>query len=74
MLGALNEPEFRPLYFARAFSQLGDGLMPVALAFAVLDVDPSPSALGFVLVARSIPLVGFLPSGASGPTGWNVSA
>src|SRR5829696_79885 len=60
MLGALNEPEFRPLYFARAFSQLGDGLMPVALAFAVLDVDPSPSALGFVLVARSIPLVGFL--------------
>jgi len=48
--------------------------VPVALAFAVLDVDPSPSALGFVLVARSIPLVGFLPSGASGPTGWNVSA
>jgi MFS family permease len=60
MLGALNEPEFRRLYFARAFSQLGDGLLPVALAFAVLDVDPSPSALGFVLAARSIPLVGFL--------------
>jgi hypothetical protein len=25
----------------------------VALAFAVLDVDSSPSALGFVLAARS---------------------
>jgi hypothetical protein len=39
MLAALNEPEFRRLYFARGFSQLGDGLVPVALAFAVLDVD-----------------------------------
>jgi MFS family permease len=60
LLGSLNEPEFRRLYFARAFSQLGDGLLPVALAFAVLDVDPSPSALGFVLAARSVPLVAFL--------------
>jgi hypothetical protein len=74
MLGALNEPEFRRLYFARAFSQLGDGLLPVALAFAVLYVDPSPSALGFVLAARSIPLVGFLLVGGVWPTGWSVSA
>ena len=59
-LGALQEPRFRRLYFARAFSQLGDGLLPVALAFAVLDIDSSPSALGFVLAARSVPLVGFL--------------
>jgi MFS family permease len=60
LLGALSEPEFRRLYFARAFSQLGDGLLPVALAFAVLDVDSSASALGFVLAARSVPLVAFL--------------
>jgi MFS family permease len=60
LLGALEEGRFRRLYFARAFSQLGDGLLPVALAFAVLDVDPSPSALGFVLAARSVPLVAFL--------------
>jgi MFS family permease len=60
LLGVLDEPEFRRLYFARAFSQLGDGLLPVALAFAVLEVDPSPSALGFVLAARSVPLVAFL--------------
>jgi MFS family permease len=60
MLGALDEREFRRLYFARAFSQLGDGLLPVALAFAVLAVDPSASALGFVLAARSVPLVLFL--------------
>src|SRR5918999_6072467 len=60
LLGALEERQFRRLYFARAFSQLGDGLLPVALAFAVLDIDPSPSALGFVLAARSVPLVAFL--------------
>jgi MFS family permease len=60
LLGALEEPEFRRLYLARAFSQLGDGLLPVALAFAVLEVDSSPSALGFVLAARSVPLVAFL--------------
>jgi MFS family permease len=60
LLGALEERRFRRLYLARAFSQLGDGLVPVALAFAVLDVDPSPSALGFVLAARSVPLVAFL--------------
>ena len=60
LLGALEERQFRRLYFARAFSQLGDGLLPVALAFAVLDIDSSPSALGFVLAARSVPLVAFL--------------
>jgi MFS family permease len=59
LLGALEEPRFRRLYLARAFSQLGDGLAPVALAFAVLEVDPSPSALGFVLAARSVPQVVF---------------
>jgi Transmembrane secretion effector len=60
LLGVLGEREFRRLYLARAFSQLGDGLLPVALAFAVLDVDASPSALGFVLAARTVPLVAFV--------------
>jgi MFS family permease len=60
LLGPLEERQFRRLYLARAFSQLGDGLVPVALAFAVLEVDSSPSALGFVLAARSVPLVAFL--------------
>jgi MFS family permease len=59
-LGALEEPEFRRLFFARAFSQLGDGLVPVANAFAVLQVDPSAASIGFVLAARSVPLVLFL--------------
>jgi MFS family permease len=59
-LGALEEPEFRRLFFARAFSQLGDGLLPVAHSFAILQVDSSPSSIGFVLAARSVPMVLFL--------------
>ena len=36
---------------------MGDGLVPVALAFAVLSVDRTPSALGFVLASRFAALV-----------------
>src|SRR5207248_8114665 len=59
-LGALGEPDFRRLYVARAFSLFGDGLVPVALPFAVLSIDPSPAGLGFVLASRSLSLVVFL--------------
>jgi len=59
-LGPLNEREFRLLYLARAFSLFGDGLVPVALPFAVFSIDRSPSALGFVLASRSLALVVFL--------------
>ena len=60
ILGALNEREFRLLYLARAFSLFGDGLLPVALPFAVLSIDRSATGLGFVLASRSISLVIFL--------------
>ena len=43
---------------------MGDGLVPVALAFAVLSVDRTPSALGFVLASRFAALV---PTGFSLP-------
>ena len=59
-LGPLYEREFRLLYLARAFSLFGDGLIPVALPFAVFSIDRSPSALGFALASRSISLVVFL--------------
>lgn len=36
---------------------MGDGLVPVALAFGVLSVDRTPSALGFVLASRFAVLV-----------------
>ncbi|PIC04424.1 MFS transporter [Anoxybacillus flavithermus] len=43
------------LFFARSISILGDMLTPVALAFAVLSLFGSASALGVVLAARSLP-------------------
>lgn len=58
--GPLSERNFRNLFFGRATSLFGDALVPVALAFAVLEVNNSAAALGGVLAARSIALIGFL--------------
>src|SRR5204863_4983558 len=44
-------------------SWLGTGMVPLALAFAVLDVTGSVSDLGFVAAARSLPQVLFLLAG-----------
>jgi len=59
-LGALREREFRRLFTGQAISLLGDGMVGVALAFAVLDLTGSISDLGYVFAARTIPLVVFL--------------
>ena len=48
-------------YFASRFSNtLGSMMASIALAFAVLDLTGSASALGQVLAARTIPMVLFL--------------
>lgn len=57
LLAALGERRFRLLFAGRAVSDFGDKLVPVALAFAVLELDSSASALGLVFAARMIPLV-----------------
>lgn len=57
LYAALEERRFRLLFAGRAVSDLGDKLVPVALAFAVLELDSSASALGLVFAARMIPLV-----------------
>jgi MFS family permease len=59
-LGALQEREFRMLFVGQAISLLGDGMVGVALAFAVLDLTGSIGDLGLVFAARTIPLVVFL--------------
>jgi MFS family permease len=59
-LGALREREFRLLFTGQAISLLGDGMVGVALAFAVLDLTGSIADLGLVFAARTIPLVVFL--------------
>jgi MFS family permease len=57
LAGPLEEPQFRNFFAARAFSLLGDAIVPVALAFAVLEVDHSASALAVVLAAYTVPRV-----------------
>jgi MFS family permease len=62
-LHVLREREYRLFFLGQAVSLLGDGMVNVALAFAVLDLTGSASALGLVLAARMLPLVGFLLAG-----------
>ncbi len=59
-LGALHERQFRLLFTGQTISLLGDGIVGVALSFAVLDLTGSVSDLGYVFAARTIPLVVFL--------------
>jgi MFS family permease len=59
-LGVLKEQNFRRFFIGQSTSLLGDGMVGVALAFAVLDLTGSPADLGYVLAARSIPLVAVL--------------
>jgi MFS family permease len=59
-LGALSEREFRLLFFGQSVSAFGDRLIPVALAFAVLDLTGSVTDLGLVLAAETIPNIVFL--------------
>jgi MFS family permease len=54
--GPLSERPFKLLWFARTGSSLGDSLVPVALAFAVIGIHGHALALGIVLACRTIAL------------------
>lgn len=51
---------FRYLFTARLLTVLGNGMAPIALAFAVLDIGGTVSDLGMVVASRSILNVAFL--------------
>lgn len=59
-LAPLRDRRFRWYFASRAVDLLGDIMGGVALVFAVLEVSDSPSAVGIVLAAHSIPMVAFL--------------
>lgn len=64
LFGALREREFRLVFLARSSSIVGDGIAPIALTFAILDLTHgSASALGIVLAAHTAPFVIFLLAG-----------
>ena len=59
-LGVLQEREFRLFFTGQMVSLLGDAVTPFALAWAVLDLTGSARDLGFVIAAKTAPLVFFL--------------
>lgn len=59
-VSAFHFSPFRHLFVARLFTVLGNGIAPIALAFAVLDIGGSVSDLGIVVASRSIFNVVFL--------------
>src|SRR5215469_15613328 len=65
-LAPISEPAFRLYWVGQTVSAIGGSLMPVALAFATLQVAGSPSALGLVLGTGVTARLLLLPLGASG--------
>ena len=59
-MGVLRLREFRLLFFAQAVSWMGDRMVGIALAFAVLSLGGSPAEVGLVLAFRLVPLVATL--------------
>jgi MFS family permease len=53
-LGALAERNFRLIFSSVTISALGDGVSTIALAFAVLQISGSPTALGIVIASRQV--------------------
>jgi MFS family permease len=53
----LREPNYRRLFLGRTISLIGDGMAPIAIAFAVLDLTGSATDLGIVLAAHSVVLI-----------------
>jgi MFS family permease len=62
-LDVLRQRELRLLFAGQAVSVLGDRMVAVALAFAVLEIGGSTSDVGLVLAAGTFPLVGSVLAG-----------
>jgi len=62
-MAPLRSRHFAWFFAARSINQAGTTMAPVALAFGVLSVSDSPSALGLVLAAHMLPMVILLLAG-----------
>jgi len=59
-LAVLREPGYRRLFLGRTTSLVGDGMAPIALAFAVLDLTGSATDLGIVIALHSLVLIALI--------------
>lgn len=64
-MGPLSSRDFRLFVVGRLTSFIGTGMLPVALAFAVLARHGTTSEVGYVLGAETLPLVVFLLIGGA---------
>jgi len=62
-MGPLRERNFLLLFVGQSVSGLGNALVPVALAFALLDLTHSAADLGYVLGSEAAAQVAFLLAG-----------
>jgi predicted MFS family arabinose efflux permease len=62
-LGVLRTREFRLLFGGQAVSVLGDRMVAIALAFAVLEIGGSVSDVGLVLAVGAFPMVATVLAG-----------
>lgn len=59
----LREPNYRRLFAGRTISLIGDGMAPIALAFAILDLTGSATDLGLVLAAHGVVITALVLAG-----------
>jgi MFS family permease len=59
-LRPLGDRRFRLLIASQSISLVGSGMAPIAMAFAVIGVHASASAMAVVLAARMVPTVVFM--------------
>lgn len=64
-LSPLANRNFRYFFVGQVINRFGGSMAGVALAFAVLEIDDSASALGWVVAASSIPMVVFMLLGGA---------
>jgi hypothetical protein len=62
-LAVMRLRDFRLLFWGYTVSVFGDGMLNVALEFAVLEVGGSTAVVSLVLACRMVPLVGSVLSG-----------
>jgi predicted MFS family arabinose efflux permease len=62
-IAVLGERDYRQLFAGRTISLIGDGMAPVALAFAILGLTGSATDLGIVLAAHSLLITALILAG-----------
>jgi len=64
-LSPLSNRNFRRFFLGETINTAGSSMSGIALAFAVLQIDRSPTALGLVVAAWTVPMVTFMLLGGA---------